>query len=86
MTDDEYTMGEFFRDVREERRKRRERLGVDCPGCPKVQPKRIPTVLLPQQRCKVCGYRDPRARDDRAALHPRGGLVDGAAGDAGAVA
>lgn len=21
-----------------------------------------PSILLPQQRCKVCGYRDPRPR------------------------
>lgn len=23
---------------------------------------RDPPILLPQQRCKVCGYRDPRPR------------------------
>jgi DNA repair exonuclease SbcCD ATPase subunit len=44
----------------EARRERRAVYGVDCPGCRKVQPKRTPTVLMPQQRCKVCGYRDPR--------------------------
>ena len=55
-------MGEYFNDLKEIRRDLRERLGVDCPGCRKVQPKRIPTILLPQQRCKVCGYRDPRPR------------------------
>lgn len=36
--------------------------GVNCPGCPKIQPKRIPTILLPGQRCKVCGYVDTRPR------------------------
>ena len=25
-----------------------------------IQPKRIPTRLLPGQKCKVCGYKDPR--------------------------
>jgi hypothetical protein len=54
--------GDFWRGVREARQERRLLLGVDCPRCPKVQPKRNPTILLPGQRCKVCGYRDPRAR------------------------
>lgn len=57
-------MGDDFRAMREARRERRARLGVDCPGCQKVQPKRIPTVFLPGQRCKVCGHRDPRPRDN----------------------
>lgn len=52
--------GDYFRDLKEIRKERRKELGVDCPLCPKIQPKRIPTVLLPGQRCKVCGYTDPR--------------------------
>lgn len=44
--------------------------GVDCPGCKRVQPKRIPTVLLPGHKCKVCGYRDPRARIDEGWREP----------------
>ena len=56
-------MGEYFNDIKDIRRERRATLGVECPGCRKVQPKRIPTILLPQQRCKVCGYRDPRPRE-----------------------
>lgn len=54
--------GDHFRDLREHFQDLKARHGVDCPGCPKVQPKRIPTRLLPGQRCKVCGYRDPRTR------------------------
>lgn len=57
-------VGDDFRAMREYMRERKARLGVDCPRCPVVQPKRIPTVLLPQQKCKVCGYRDPRLRED----------------------
>lgn len=52
-------MGDTFRAMREARKERRRALGVNCLGCQKVQPKRIPTVLLPGQRCKVCGYRRP---------------------------
>mgnify|MGYP001569974971 CR=1 FL=1 len=36
--------------------------GIDCPGCKIKEPKRTPTKLLPQQKCKVCGYKDPRPR------------------------
>ena len=56
-------MADYWHDVKAARRERRAELGVNCPGCPKIQPKRIPTVLLPGQRCRVCGYRDERARD-----------------------
>lgn len=49
-----------FRALKDHRKDERRRLGVSCPGCPKVQPKRIPTILLPGQRCKVCGHRDER--------------------------
>jgi hypothetical protein len=55
-------MGDYFRDVKEHYRELRSTLGVSCPGCHKIQPKRIATILLPSQRCKVCGYRDPRPR------------------------
>ena len=64
MSKDDYTMGEFWGDVKKARKERREKYGVDCPGCRKKEPKRIPTVLLPQQKCKVCGYRDPRPREE----------------------
>ena len=52
-----------FKALNEDHKERRRRLGVSCPGCPKVQPKRVPTLLLPGQRCKVCGYCDPRPRE-----------------------
>jgi hypothetical protein len=58
-------MGDFYNALREDRRKRRELLGVSCPGCPVKEPKRIPTILLPGQRCRVCGHRDPRPDDRR---------------------
>lgn len=58
-------MGETFEAMREGRRKRRAALGVKCPGCIVGHPKREPTILLPGQRCRVCGHRDPRPRDDQ---------------------
>jgi rRNA maturation endonuclease Nob1 len=55
-------VGDDFRAHKEHVRALKAEHGVDCPGCRKVQPKRIPTRLLPGQRCKVCGHRDPRPR------------------------
>ncbi len=56
-------MGDYFNDLRDSRRERRERLGVECPRCKDVRPKAHPSILLPSQRCKVDGYRDPRPND-----------------------
>jgi hypothetical protein len=55
-------MAELFNDMKDERRRYRREFGVSCPMCNVKQPKRIPTILLPGQRCKVDGYRDPRSR------------------------
>lgn len=52
--------GDFCRDMRDNRREVRSRLGVDCPTCTINLPKANPSKLLPQQRCRVCGYVDPR--------------------------
>lgn len=53
-------MGDMFRDHKEYMRERKEREGIDCPGCKVKEPKRIPTRLLPGQRCKVCGFVAPQ--------------------------
>jgi hypothetical protein len=52
--------GDFWKEYREERKKERRRLGINCPGCNIKEPKRTPTILMPGQRCRVCGYKDPR--------------------------
>jgi hypothetical protein len=57
-------MGEYFNDLKIGRKERRARLGVECPRCKVVRPKAYPSILLPNQRCRVDGYRDPRP-DDR---------------------
>lgn len=57
-------MGEMWNAVRDERKRLRREHGVACPRCRQVQPKRDPSILLPGQRCKVDGYRDPRPRLD----------------------
>lgn len=55
-------MGDVFRDMRDHRRELRSKYGVECPQCKIVRPKANPSILLPQQRCRVDGYRDPRPR------------------------
>lgn len=60
-------MGDYFNDLRHDRRARREAFGVPCPQCKIVRPKANASILLPGQRCKVDGYRDPRPRNDEAA-------------------
>lgn len=54
--------GDMCRDIREARREARAKHGVPCPVCQEKLPKALPTILLPEQRCKIHGYRDPRAR------------------------
>lgn len=58
--------GELCRELREERRELRAKYGVPCPECVRLLPKASPSILLPQQRCRIHGYRDQRPRLDAA--------------------
>lgn len=51
---------ENYRAMTDHRKALRRTYGVACPGCAKARPRANPTILLPQQRCRVDGYRDPR--------------------------
>lgn len=51
---------DIWRERKARRRERRAQLGVNCPGCPAVRPKAHPTILMPGQKCKVCGHVDRR--------------------------
>lgn len=42
------------------RKAKRAAFGVNCPSCATARPKANPSILLPGQRCRVDGYRDPR--------------------------
>lgn len=55
-------MGDYYNDIKDHRRALRAKYGVDCPKCAEARPRACPSILLPQQRCKVDGYRDPRPR------------------------
>jgi hypothetical protein len=54
--------GELCQDIKKARRDARDKYGIPCPECVKKLPKACPSILLPQQRCKIHGYRDPRPR------------------------
>lgn len=51
---------EGYKDIADHRKALRAKYGVNCPQCAVKRPKAHPTILLPQQRCRVDGYRDPR--------------------------
>ena len=54
--------GDLCRDLREAKKEARRLHGRPCPECRRLLPRASPTILLPQQRCKIHGYRDPRER------------------------
>jgi hypothetical protein len=51
---------EGFRALDDHRKALRAKYGVNCPQCAVKRPRAHPSILLPQQRCRVDGYRDPR--------------------------
>lgn len=53
-------MGETFRAMNDQKKAIRAKYGIECPECRRLLPKASPTILLPQQRCRIHGYRDPR--------------------------
>ena len=54
--------GDLCRDLRDAKRDDRRAHGVPCPECRRLLPKACPTILLPQQRCRIHGYHDSRPR------------------------
>lgn len=64
-------MGEVFREMRQLKKAARDKYGVKCPVCVEKYPRANATILLPRQKCKVCGYRDPRPRTyETEYMHP----------------
>lgn len=53
-------VGEIYGALKDVTKARRRLFGVNCPQCAIKRPRAHPTILLPQQRCRVDGYRDPR--------------------------
>jgi len=67
---------EYWRAAGDLRKARRAAFGVNCPQCAVKRPKAHPTILLPQQRCRLDGYRDQRPyltdEQEAAGLAPYG--------------
>ena len=51
---------EIFSSMKDHKKRLRATYGVSCPMCKVKRPKAQPTILLPQQQCKVDGYKDAR--------------------------
>lgn len=54
--------GDQCRELREARRRVRHKHGVPCPECIRLLPRANPSILLPQQTCRIHKYKDPRER------------------------
>lgn len=55
-------MGDMYREWKDHKREQRRKFGLPCPVCTEKLPRAQPTIMLPGQRCRVCGYVDKRAR------------------------
>jgi len=51
---------ELYKAMGDHKKALRAKYGVNCPQCAVKRPKAHPSILLPQQRCRVDGYIDPR--------------------------
>ncbi|WP_155295496.1 hypothetical protein [Chromobacterium violaceum] len=51
-----------YRALKDHTKRLRAKYGVPCPRCKQYRPRAHPSILLPQQKCRVDGYRDPRPR------------------------
>jgi hypothetical protein len=55
-------LGDFWKDIKDSKKSFKAKYGIPCPECKRLQPKRNPSILVPQQECRVDGYIDPRPR------------------------
>lgn len=53
-------MGDVFKALKAHGKALRAKYGVECPVCTKERPRANASILLPQARCRVCKYIDPR--------------------------
>lgn len=51
-----------YRSIKDHTKRLRAKFGVECPRCKQCRPRAHPSILLPQQRCRVDGYCDPRSQ------------------------
>jgi hypothetical protein len=51
---------EIYKAMGDHRKALRAKYGVQCPECKRLRPRAHPSILLPQQRCRIDRYVDPR--------------------------
>jgi hypothetical protein len=71
-------VGDTFNALRDAKRAIRDKYGAPCPECRAKLPRAHPSILLPQQVCRIHGYRDPRPRGPEHSVWED---ADGAKGD-----
>ena len=49
-----------FGAIKGHKKRLRAKFGAPCPECARLLPKANPSILLPQQVCRIHKYRDPR--------------------------
>jgi hypothetical protein len=53
-------MVEMFQGLKAHMKRVRAKYGVACPECVRLLPKAHPSILLPQQTCRIHRYQDQR--------------------------
>ena len=53
-------MVEVFGEIKDHKKRLRAKFGAPCPECVRLLPKASPSILLPQQVCRIHKYCDPR--------------------------
>ena len=53
-------MADVFGAMKDHRRQLRAKYGEPCPECKRLLPKANPSILLPQQVCRIHRYKDSR--------------------------
>lgn len=51
---------EIYRGMKDFKKALKAMYGIECPECKRLLPKASATILLPQHRCKIHRYVDPR--------------------------
>ncbi|VVP56712.1 hypothetical protein PS880_05748 [Pseudomonas fluorescens] len=52
--------GEMCQDLKAHKKQLRATYGEPCPECQRLLPRANPSILLPQQTCRIHRYKDPR--------------------------
>ena len=52
--------GEMCQDLKHHKKQLRAKYGMPCPECQRLLPRANPSILLPQQSCRIHRYKDPR--------------------------